>query len=59
MGKQNGEQLNILRYTKILNHSRGWDGKPQGSHADSRVAELSDLIFGPGFFIQGASCVKC
>jgi hypothetical protein len=27
--------------TIILNHPRGWDGKPIGSLADSRVAEMS------------------
>jgi len=44
----------MLRYTIILNHPRGWGGKPQGSHADSRVAEISDVIFGPGvFFCMG------
>jgi hypothetical protein len=51
MGKNTRKQLNISRYTIILNHPRGWGGKPQGSHADSRVAEISSLIFGPGFFI--------
>jgi len=50
MGKQIREQLNILRYTTILNHSRGWDGKPQGSHADSRVAEISRFDIWPRLF---------
>jgi len=40
----------MLRYTIILNHPRGWGGKPPGSHADCRVAEISDVIFGPGVF---------
>ncbi len=31
-------------YTIILNHPRGWGGKPTGSHADSRVAEISHDI---------------
>jgi hypothetical protein len=38
-----------LVVTIILNHPRGWGGKPTGSHRDSRVAEISQ-IFGPGFF---------
>jgi hypothetical protein len=41
------------RYAIILNHLRGWDGKPRGSHRDSRDAELSPysasrLFFAPG-----------
>jgi hypothetical protein len=35
--------------TIILNHPRGWGGKPTGSHRDSRVAEISQR-FGPGYF---------
>jgi len=31
-------------YTIILNHPRGWGGKPIGSLRDSRVAEMSPLI---------------
>jgi len=39
------------RYTIILNHPRGWGGKPTGSHWDSRVAEISFTRFGsPAFF---------
>ena len=34
----------------ILNHPRGWDGKPTGSQRDSRDAEISNKIFGPGCF---------
>jgi hypothetical protein len=37
-----------LVVTIILNHPRGWGGKPTGSHEDSRVAEISQR-FGPGF----------
>jgi len=33
---------NLRRYTIILNHSRGWGGKPIGSPRDSRVAEMSE-----------------
>jgi hypothetical protein len=40
-----------LVVTIILNHPRGWGGKPTGSHRDSRVAEISQ-IFGPGFFVH-------
>jgi hypothetical protein len=37
-------------WTKMLNHPRGWGGKPTGSPADSRVAEISHDI-GPGFLL--------
>jgi hypothetical protein len=43
------------RYTIILNHPRGWGGKPTGSHRDSRVAEISFTRFGsPAFFVPAA-----
>jgi hypothetical protein len=58
MSKHKGKQLNMLRYTIILNHPRGWGGKPKGSHADSRVAEISDVIFGPGFFVVRAELLS-
>jgi len=51
MGKQKLDNRIATGYTIILNHSRGWGGKPSGSLADSRVAEISGLIFRPGFFV--------
>jgi hypothetical protein len=36
-------------YTIILNHSQEWDGKPTGSHGDSRVAEISRRYQAPVF----------
>jgi len=41
-----------IGHTKILNHSREWDGKPTGSLRDSRVAEMPNRYEGPGFFIS-------
>jgi len=46
----NKARMHYAGYTIILNHSQEWDGKPTGSHGDSRVAEISKQIFGPGFF---------
>jgi hypothetical protein len=40
------------RYTIILNLPRGWGGKPTGSHADSRVAEISKDMGDPVFFVE-------
>ena len=37
--------------TIILNHSQEWDGKPTGSHRDSRVAEISKRYSAPAFFV--------
>jgi len=39
-------------YTIILNHPRGWGGKPKGSLVDSRVAEISHDIGNPFFFAR-------
>jgi len=38
-------------YTIILNHPRGWGGKPIGSPGDSRVAEISRDFGNPAFFV--------
>jgi hypothetical protein len=40
-----------IRYTTLLNHPRGWGGKPIGSLEDSRVAELSQQIIGARLFV--------
>src|SRR6185369_14619990 len=46
-------------YTIILNHPRGWGGKPTGSHGDSRVAEMSPDIFAPAFsFFREAGLIE-
>jgi hypothetical protein len=40
---------------KKLNHPRGWDRKPIGSHRDSRVAELSDDMVATWLFVYQGS----
>jgi hypothetical protein len=44
-----GYGINRKWITIILNHSRGWGGKPIGSSGDSRVAEISLILTAPVF----------
>jgi hypothetical protein len=37
-------------YTTILNHPRGWGGKPKGLTETAGLPKYHFLIFGPGFF---------
>ena len=43
---------------KKLNHPRGWDRKPIGSHRDSRVAELSNDMVATWLFFSGFGGIK-
>ena len=55
-------KISYNAYTKILNHLRGWDGKPTGSLRDSRVAEIPiPRYYCPGFFVgkRGKNVLNC